>query len=109
MGRPLDFTGADHLQLCTFAIIVDQCLCLQFFADSLALPSLPEGQLDLGGKYRVAKYFQWTSFSVTVSVSRAAQVVLACQITRDASLRCLYSSGSSPLSFQAPVSKLIYL
>ena len=29
-GAPLEFTGADHLQLCTFAIVADQCLCLRF-------------------------------------------------------------------------------
>ena len=52
-GAPLEFTWADHVQLCAQTIIADQCLCLRFFADSLAPPSLPEGQLDLGDKYRV--------------------------------------------------------
>ena len=27
-GVPLEFTGADRVQLCTFAIVADQCLCL---------------------------------------------------------------------------------
>ena len=49
-GAPLEFTGADHIQLCTLEIVADQCLCLRLFADSLDPPSLPEGQLDLGGK-----------------------------------------------------------
>ena len=30
-GAPSEFTGVDHLQLCSLAIVADQCLCLRFF------------------------------------------------------------------------------
>ena len=40
---PLEFTGADHVQLCTSVIVADQYLLLAILVDSLAPPSLPKG------------------------------------------------------------------
>ena len=40
--------------------------------------------------------------------ARRDWVVPACRVAMESSLRCLYSSGPSPLTFKAPVPKLIY-
>ena len=41
--------------------------------------------------------------------ARRDWVVPACRVAMESSLRCLYPSGPSPLTFKAPVPKLIYL
>ena len=68
-GTPLEFTGANYIQPCSLAIVVISAFVSKSLRIHLPHPPFPEGYLTSELSIRLGKYFHWTSFSVTVSVS----------------------------------------
>ena len=74
----------------------------------IQLDDQPMGMVVLVAPLGGARRFRVARPSGTSSLqTRRDKVVPAYRVSMDASLRCLYSSGPSPLTFKAPVPKLI--